>query len=946
LPNMKLIFIISMHLFLLFSLGAQTRLHQSPWQQQVDCHIAVQLDSVAKSLDAFIQLDYLNNSPDTLHAIWMHIWPNAYRNTQTAFARQQLRHGETDFYFSKQKGSVDGFSFESEGKSLQWSAHPEHIDIIQVHLQQPLLPGKRIRITTPFVVRLPLIVSRGGFMGDFFSVTQWYPKPAVYDANGWNVMPYLDQGEFYSEFGNYTVEISVPKPFVVASTGHVIQKNDTLLKGSVSGVKYIFEESNIHDFAWFAAKDFKVSSRKIPIGSDSVLLQVYTSGVFKEEKAHEPMYYLDQAMREYSERVGNYPYKTCTVVIGPLKAGSGMEYPTITVCSSGDGTTIMHEVGHNWFYGMLASNERQYPWMDESVNTFYEQWISGEAKPGPAFFGLIGNVQWLTSYQNHLAFLFSARQGISQPVASSSTDLTGLNYGAIIYAKGPSLFAYLKQQLGDSLFSTCMKNYFNEWKFRHPLPGDMQRSFEQSSGMDLRWFFNDLLKENNEVDIARTRHGFKVKGSEALDSFLHKRDFSYANPYGLLPETNYTNNVRHKKLLSLAFPFRLPRYNAVTQINFCPALGFNYYDRYHVGALLFNRSLIRKKLEYTFMPAYAFNTDKLVGYGRLNALAFPSGPHIYKMEYGLEGHSFGNMVLGSQNQYFRINPYIKFFFRHKGKLDEMMDKQLSLNFYRTGLTKDYFSYLDTNNIRIDNPIPGSYFSDYVRVSYLIENKNPVNNYLVKLSAEYGENYKVSPGANTYLKTWINSSYKVAYAPKNKYFKTELFAGIFLSKKGSTDNRRFFLSGNNGYTDYLYDEAMLGRNESPGGNNILGRQLINNNGNMRNLLPTVSSDKWMLALNNEVSLPGFIPLRIYLDLGYYQSTTNVSGTLIYNPAELYTTAGVLLPMFKDKLEIFVPFYQSKQFNYNLVKRDFVNTIGFKLHLNKLDPFRMIDNYKIF
>ena len=191
------------------------------WQQQVNYIIDVTLNEKDKSLDGFEKLTYTNHSPDTLTYIWFHIWPNAYKNDKTAFSNQLLENGNTDFYFSakEQKGYINRIDFKVNGTTARTEDHPQHIDIIKLLLPTPLLPGQAITITTPFHVKLPYNFSRGGYDANTFQVTQWYPKPAVYDHEGWHPMPYLDQGEFYSEFGNFDVRITVPKSFVVAATG-------------------------------------------------------------------------------------------------------------------------------------------------------------------------------------------------------------------------------------------------------------------------------------------------------------------------------------------------------------------------------------------------------------------------------------------------------------------------------------------------------------------------------------------------------------------------------------------------------------------------------------------------------------------------------------------------------------------------------------------------------
>jgi hypothetical protein len=213
-----------MRWFLLISIlfSALSGTSQNPyWQQEVNFSISVQLNDQEHTLDGFEKIEYINNSPDTLNFIWMHVWPNAFRTDKTAFSDQLLRNGRTDFYFSEkeERGYINRLEFRIQNTLAKTEDHPQHIDIVKVLLPQPLLPGARIEITTPFHVQLPKNFSRGGHNGKSYQITQWYPKPAVYDRKGWHPMPYLEQGEFYSEFGNYDVRITLSENYVVMSTG-------------------------------------------------------------------------------------------------------------------------------------------------------------------------------------------------------------------------------------------------------------------------------------------------------------------------------------------------------------------------------------------------------------------------------------------------------------------------------------------------------------------------------------------------------------------------------------------------------------------------------------------------------------------------------------------------------------------------------------------------------
>ena len=181
----------------------------------------VTLNEKEKTLDAFQKLTYKNNSPDTLTFIWFHIWPNAYKNDRTAFSDQMLKQGNTKFYFAskEERGYINRLDFKVDGVSAKLEDHPQHIDIIKLVLPTPLPPGSTSVITTPFHVKLPYNFSRGGWHKNSFQITQWYPKPAVYDAQGWHPMTYLNQSEFYSEFGDFDVRITLPEDYVVAATG-------------------------------------------------------------------------------------------------------------------------------------------------------------------------------------------------------------------------------------------------------------------------------------------------------------------------------------------------------------------------------------------------------------------------------------------------------------------------------------------------------------------------------------------------------------------------------------------------------------------------------------------------------------------------------------------------------------------------------------------------------
>src|SRR5688572_5925395 len=295
-------------------------------------------------------MEYLNNSPDTLRYIWFHLWPNAYKNDRTAFSDQLLENGKTDFYFSgrEQKGYINRLDFKVNNLTAEVEDHPEHIDIIKIILPSPLPPGQKTIIATPFHIKLPYNFSRGGHDGQSYQATQWYPKPAVYDSKGWHVMPYLDQGEFYSEFGHFDVKITLPANYVVAATGELqdekekawlkerasfnwepIKEKEKIKGGGTKTTVQLFPESattvktlqyrqgNIHDFAWFADKRFIVEqdTTLLPSGKQISVYTYYTPAYKKTWS--KSLGYAKEAVQHYSRLVGEYPYNIVSVVQGP-----------------------------------------------------------------------------------------------------------------------------------------------------------------------------------------------------------------------------------------------------------------------------------------------------------------------------------------------------------------------------------------------------------------------------------------------------------------------------------------------------------------------------------------------------------------------------------------------------------------------------------------------------
>ncbi|QPH41247.1 M1 family metallopeptidase [Pedobacter endophyticus] len=514
----------------LFSLSLFAQ--QGYFQQDLSYNIDVTLNDKDKSLKGSETIVYKNNSPVNLDFIWFHIWPNAYKNESTALFQQISNDASRkDKLKNVAYGSIDGLNFKVNGQTVKTEAHPNpnYIDIIKVLLPSPLKPGDSITIATDFNVKLPSYFSRSGFADSEFMITQWYPKPAVFDKNGWHEFPYLDMGEFYSEYGNYKVNITLPSDYIVGATG-VMQNADELASYKTIGAKNTAERgnkpalysplgqaptktltysiNNVPDFAWFADKNLVIQYDTVKLASGKTVDAFSYYHNKKNTLWVNSIDYIKDATKRYSAWIGEYEYPVVQAIEGPKNnASGGMEYPTITLITSPDAKketldgVITHEVGHNWFMSMLGSNERMHTWQDEGLNTFYQFRYEAEKYKSNSIFGAaipeqvkqLPTDQFLTSVYMALSNV-PMESAIETPAADfKSSD----EYGLISYAKTALWLYLLEAQVGQEKFDKAFQVYFSEWKNKHPTPADFKASMEKSLGFNLDKYF-DLLNQKGK----------------------------------------------------------------------------------------------------------------------------------------------------------------------------------------------------------------------------------------------------------------------------------------------------------------------------------------------------------------------------------------------------------------------------------------------------------------
>ena len=878
----------------------------SYWQQKADFNIDVNLNDSLKTLDGIVRFTYQNNAPDTLTFIWIHLWPNAYKNDRTAFSDQLLENRNTSFYFSdeEKRGYINQINFKVNDIAASIIDNPIHQDIVKLILPTPLLPHSSVKIETPFHVKLPYNYSRGGYIGKSFQITQWYPKPAVYDKSGWHEMPYLDQGEFYSEFGDYEVNITLQKDFKIASTG--IFQNE-LISGNYKTVKY--KQPNIHDFAWFADKDFIIEHDSIQLNASNI--DVYAYHYFsKSDNWKKGLMFIKNAIKTKSNWVGAYPYHIVSVVESPREGNGGMEYPTITLIDKTDDSkeldaVIYHEVGHNWFYGILGTNERRYPWMDEGINSYYDNrykklCYSSDSINIKSGSSLLNN-KVPENFEDLLTTSIEALKK-DQAINTSSENFNMLNYDLIAYNKTAMWMQLMENKLGQPLLDSIMQTYFQQWKFKHPYPEDFKSIAEEVSHQDLSEQFALLSAKGN----------------------LEKQE---------------------KKKIRIAAFFNLKNTNQYHYISFLPIAGYNNYDKFMAGGVIHNYSLPTTKLQFLMAPLYSFETKKAAGIGNISYTFYP-GSNGQRLVISLNGASFSNNVFvdttGKRNylSFNKIAPGIKFVFPNKNANSSITKyiqwktffiNETNLNFFRdTTLQVDIITY----------PVSKRYLN---QLQFVIENNRVLYPYKGSFISEQG---------NGFLKFGFTGNYYFNYVKKGG-LNVRLFAGKFIYTGAKTyktayetDRYHLNMSGANGYEDYTYNNYFAGRNEFEG---LSSQQLMIKDGAFKVRSELLSSkigktDDWLTAVNFTTTIPDRInpltvlpiklPLKIFLDIGTYADAWKT------NPSteKFLYDAGLQLSLLKNTVNIYFPILYSKSFSdyfkSTITEKRFLKTISFSIDIQNI------------
>ncbi|MEQ9261955.1 MAG: M1 family metallopeptidase [Owenweeksia sp.] len=497
--------------FLPFSLWAH---HPATyWQQEVKYTMDIDFDVSKHQFTGNQELVYTNNSPDTLKDVFYHLYFNAFQPGSMMDERSRdlpdpdKRIGDRIAKLDKEEiGYHQVTVLTQDDVPLDFKVQQT---VLHAILAKPLAPGASTSLRMTFNSQVPVQIRRSGrnnAEGVDYTMTQWYPKLAVYDENGWHPDPYVAR-EFYGNFGEFNVKIDIDYNYKLGGTGE-LQAPEAIWRktGEEKGVSsyelvpnkkskrtWSFHAENVHDFAWAADPEYTRTSTAGPNGMEINFF--YLPGVWEENWEKLPAYTVS-FFRLMNESFGTYAYPQFSVIQG---GDGGMEYPMCTMLK-GTGKmeglvgVMVHESAHNWYYGMLGTNENQYPWMDEGFTSYAEEEVlnvlmeHNELNPHKG------------AYRN---YNFLVQQDEVEPM-STPADYFDRNrtYGISSYSRGQIFLVQLRYIVGTENFEKGMLRYYEVWRFKHPDPNDFIRVMEEVSGIQLDWYLNFWMNTTKTIDYS------------------------------------------------------------------------------------------------------------------------------------------------------------------------------------------------------------------------------------------------------------------------------------------------------------------------------------------------------------------------------------------------------------------------------------------------------------
>src|SRR5271157_2730595 len=491
-------------------------------QRVVAYQIEAKYDPAQHTVDATETLTYRNLTGQPLSRFPFHLYLNAFQPKST-YAREghrdsSFRSSQFESWDPEDYGSNEVTSFEVVGmadltKQMKFispdDGNPDDKTVFEVQLPHPVAPGQNVQFKLTFRAKFPEVADRTGYKRTFLLAGQWFPKVGVWWHGAWNCHQFHALTEFFADFGTYDVKITLPKNYVIGATG--VQTSDI---DNGNGTKTVaFHAEDVHDFAWTADPNFKVIDDEFDgsVGPVKIRLLSYTSHKSSWQRYVDVM---KGTMQRFDQWYGPYPYAQITVVDPPHggREAGGMEYPTFVTAGTdwfafkGDHETegvTAHEFGHQYWYGMVATNEFENGWLDEGINSYSEVKVLDDMYGRNASsWNLLGAQLGDASYLRGYYLPVAETDSLARP---SYTDMSMRSYGGITYGKAAMMLISLETIVGEQTLKNALHTYFLRYRFTHPTQEDFLRTVNEVAGRDLKWYWDQAVYGTQVLDYAVVR---------------------------------------------------------------------------------------------------------------------------------------------------------------------------------------------------------------------------------------------------------------------------------------------------------------------------------------------------------------------------------------------------------------------------------------------------------
>lgn len=507
---MKLVFSSFLLLFS-FSLFAQA----DRWQQRIKYTMNIDMNVQTNQYTGKESIQYSNNSPDTLHRVFFHLYWNAFQPGSMMDSRSRRQGtvqvpgggGPRQDWDPRVKDRIANLKLDEIGyekvKAIRMNGREQktilHETILEVVLDRPILPKTQTAFEVEWDAQVPLQVRRSGRDNPQtnvrYTMTQWYPKICEYDYEGWHPTPYVGR-EFYGVWGDYDVTISIDKTYILGGSGYLQNAAQVGYGYEEPGTKvqrpagakltWKFVAPNVHDFAWAADPDFVHLSKKIR--PDLTLHVLYDKSDKRVDEWNQVLPKMEKIFPFVEKHFGAYPYKQYSWVHG---GDGGMEYPMATMINGPGDRVTVHEFLHSWYQGMMGTNESLYPWMDEGFTTFAED----------ETLAFLQNSNEFPHEGSYGAYFALVNSGLEEPMTTHADHYnTNFAYSIAAYDKGSIFLSQLGYIVSDSVRDKILLEYYREWRFKHPNANDFVRVAEKVSGLKLDWYKEYWVSSTKTVD--------------------------------------------------------------------------------------------------------------------------------------------------------------------------------------------------------------------------------------------------------------------------------------------------------------------------------------------------------------------------------------------------------------------------------------------------------------